>query len=208
MTVAFDTFLKQYNMTGSEKADGYSSDAFEGLTQEEKVIVFDMLVEQLPWASDWLFRLDPEKALVVAKEIEPGIRAMSGAGWLQREIVRYSGDLVYQQHMIEDYEQCGDYAKATLIACISDTPTNEETVAFLKHAMLTERDSHIAFRAGWALLSALEISTSTEAGKALDDTVRRAAHSENPADRHAALERIAMYQRSRFRAKPDATGLE
>lgn len=40
MTVGYDTFMKQYHAIGSEKADGYSRNAFIGLTSQEKEEVF------------------------------------------------------------------------------------------------------------------------------------------------------------------------
>lgn len=43
MTLAFEKFMKQYRMTGSEKADGYSSDAFVGLEESEKEVFVQLM---------------------------------------------------------------------------------------------------------------------------------------------------------------------
>lgn len=44
MTVAFDIFMREHHATGSEKADGYSRNAFIGLSPQEKEQVFRLLV--------------------------------------------------------------------------------------------------------------------------------------------------------------------
>lgn len=42
MTAAFNEFMRQYKMTGSEKADGYSRSGFAGLDEDEKNEVFNI----------------------------------------------------------------------------------------------------------------------------------------------------------------------
>jgi hypothetical protein len=68
MTLPFEKFLRQFKMTGSEKADGYSQDVFVGLDEDERKSVFEILVTELPWGLEWLFFLDVQKALTVAKD--------------------------------------------------------------------------------------------------------------------------------------------
>lgn len=55
-------------MTGSEKADGYSRDAFIGLDADEREVVFDLLVTELPFSADWLFFIDAEKQFPARRE--------------------------------------------------------------------------------------------------------------------------------------------
>jgi hypothetical protein len=43
MTIAFDIFMSEYDKADSEKADGYSLAAFDGLTGSEKDAVFRLL---------------------------------------------------------------------------------------------------------------------------------------------------------------------
>lgn len=74
MTAAYQTFLKQFHATGSEKADGYSADAFVGLDEAEKDEVFELMRSQLPWAAEWLFKLDPVRAIGMAKPLEIEMR--------------------------------------------------------------------------------------------------------------------------------------
>lgn len=74
MTAAYQTFLKQFHATGSEKADGYSSDAFVGPDEAEKDQVFGLMRSQLPWGAEWFFMLDPVRAIGVAKALESEMR--------------------------------------------------------------------------------------------------------------------------------------
>src|SRR5690242_18456015 len=103
MTVTFDIFMKQFKATGSEKADGYSWDAFVGLDENEKETVFDLLATELPFFAEWLFFLNAEKALVVAKDDERKYRGDEyfPVYLIQEQIIKYSNDLLYQNHIIE-----------------------------------------------------------------------------------------------------------
>lgn len=74
MTAAYQTFLKQFHATGSEKADGYSADAFAGPDEAEKDQVFELMRSQLPWAAEWFFKLDPVRAIGVAKALKIEMR--------------------------------------------------------------------------------------------------------------------------------------
>ncbi len=168
MTRAFDTFLKQYRATGSEKADGYSRDAFVGLDEGEKIEVFDLLVKELPWAADWLFFLDGAKAMAVALTLEPGLRGggYSGVHWLQREMVKHSGDLRYQQHMIDDYPAYADRVRPQVIDSIAGTPMNATAFGFFRQVILTETCDDPQFRACWRYLHAIEVPRVTDADEA------------------------------------------
>ncbi|WP_449405884.1 hypothetical protein [Massilia phosphatilytica] len=137
MTLAFEKFMKQYKMTGSEKADGYSQDVFVGLDDEEKKVVFELLVTEIPWAIEWLFFLDTEKALIIAKETESRLRGnpYGDAYIFQQKIVKYSGDLLYQKHMIDDYPSYPERVRPLVVDAIHRTPQNENTVAFFKQLL-------------------------------------------------------------------------
>jgi hypothetical protein len=67
MTAAFDEFMRQHRMTGSEKADGYSPSVFVDLSEEEKPIVLSLLLQELPWSADWIWVVAPDKAEIVLK---------------------------------------------------------------------------------------------------------------------------------------------
>lgn len=46
--------------------------------------------------------------------------------------MRYSGELIYQEHMIEDYANYAARLKPLVVESISRTPTNETVMSFLK----------------------------------------------------------------------------
>ncbi len=165
MTLAFETFMKLYKMTGSEKADGYSRDAFIGLEEHEKSEVFKLLVTELPWSAEWIFFLDPEKASVVAKENEKELRGDPYANvyLLQQQLVKYSGDIIYQKHMIEDYPNYIDRLKPYVVDSIGRTPSNEAKVAFLKQVILVETNESAVASASCHLLNAVKFPRTNEA---------------------------------------------
>ncbi len=167
MTLAFEKFMRQYETTGREKADGYSQDVFIGLDESEKKRVFELLVAELPWGIEWLFFIEPQKALAVAKEREAELRGKpySDNYVLQQQIVKYSGDLRYQQRMIDDYPGYSDSVRPLVVDAIHRTPQNENTIAFFKNVILTEVNGSAVARASRHLLDALKVPQSTEAEK-------------------------------------------
>ena len=167
MTAAFEEFMRQHDMTGSETADGYSPDVFIGLEDRERECVFKLLTDELPWSADWLFRLDAERALTVAKEKEKELRGRSygSAYMLQKVMTKYSGDLLYQKHMIEDYACYDVRLKARVIDAIDCTPTNAETISFFKEVILTEVDTDAVASASIYFLDAMKIPAANDAEK-------------------------------------------
>lgn len=165
MTAAFDTFMAQYKQTGSEKADGYTRDAFEGLTDSEKETVFELLVSELPYSTEWLFFVDPVRALATVKETEQKMRGDSyeHVFLLQEYLVKYSGDLVYQDHLIEDYPVYVERLKPLVVDAVARTPANENTVGFFKKLILTETNKSAANRAAQWLLMTTEFASGAEA---------------------------------------------
>ena len=165
MTAAFSEFMRQYKMTGSEKADGYSQSAFIGLDEHEKEEVFNILATELPYSVQWLFFLNKERALPLVKQEEKKLR---GDGYarvymLQEELLDHTGDLSYQKHMIEDYPGYVDYLKPLVVDAVGRTPPTVESVSFLKQVILTETDSDAVARAARRLLNALKVPRVTEA---------------------------------------------
>lgn len=165
MTEAFSEFMRQYKMTGSEKADGYSKNVFLGLEPSEKEEVFRLLMTELPYSVNWLFFLNAEKALVIAKEMEEKLRgnAYASVYMLQEQIVRHAGELAYQAHMIEDYPGYIKTLKPLVIDAISRTPANKNIISFFENVILTEADSSAVARAARALLAAVKMPRITAA---------------------------------------------
>jgi len=154
MTSAFAIFIEQYNMTGSEKADGYSACAFTGLSEQEKEEVFRILETELPWSAEWLFFLDRDRAIAVAKEMEAALRTQcrDSVHYLQKQLVKFTGDFIYQQHMVDGYATHPASVRAAVISAVDVAPANRAQIDFFKQVLRTERDERAVFRAGWHLL--------------------------------------------------------
>ncbi|NRR34127.1 hypothetical protein HSX11_28535 [Oxalobacteraceae bacterium] len=195
-SLAFKRFLKQYNMTGSEKADGYSYDVFIGLSDAEQEIVFDLLVKEIPHSLEWLFLLNAEKALMTAKDAEQRLRGnfYSDAYLVQQEIVKHSNDLLYQNHIIEDYPSYVDKLKPRVIDSVGRTPANAATVAFFKKIILTEVNSSAVARAAHHLLADLKIPRTNELEEENYSRLLSDLLSESAQTKSAVMNRIAKYE--------------
>ena len=167
MTAAFEKFVRQYKMTGTEKADGYSPDVFVGLDGYEKEQVFKLLTTELPWSVEWLFRLNPEKALAVVKDEEERLRGNRYVHvyMLQQQLVKYTGDILYQRHMIEDYPNYVEDLKPHVIDAVGCTPANAAAIEFFKRVILVEANTSAVARASRNLLNAIKFPRSSEEEK-------------------------------------------
>jgi len=196
MTSEFDLFMKEYQMTGSEKADGYSIDALIGLSEREKEIAFDLLLKELPWSTKWLFILDAQKAASVARETEEEMRNKDGEDvyMLQQQLVKYTGDLVYQQHMIEDYAKYRDKVRPLVVDAVDRTPTNQAKIDFFKHVLLIEVNSNAVARAARHLLDAINFPRSTDSEKANYDRLISNLRSDDTRVKVNALGKIQKYE--------------
>ncbi|RYZ83122.1 MAG: hypothetical protein EOP06_20500 [Proteobacteria bacterium] len=156
--------MKQYHATGSEKADGYSPDAFIGLAPEEKEEVFQLLVMELPWSVEWLFFLDAARALPIVTEAEQEGRGdpFGDTYKLQAAIVNHTGDLTYQEHMIEDYPAYHKRKKSLVVDAINRTPANDVTVDFFKKLILTETNEDAVAGASMYFLDSLNVANETQ----------------------------------------------
>lgn len=164
MTLAFEMFMQQYRSTGSEKADGYSRDALLGLDGDERKKVFKLLETELPWSAEWLFLVDREKASVVVREKEEELRGDPYAHvyMLQEQLVKHFGDLLYQQHIIEDYPNYIDSLRPLVVDSVGRTPANEAARDFFKQVILVEVNSSAVARASRHLLNSLAVPRKTE----------------------------------------------
>lgn len=183
-------------MTGSEKADGYSMDAFTGLSEQEKEIAFEFLLKELPWSTKWLFLLDAQKAVLAARETEEEMRNKDGEDvyMLQQQLVKYTGDLVYQQHMIEDYTKYRDKVRPLVVDAIDRTPTNQAKIDFFKHVLLIEMNSNAVTRAARHLLDAINFPHSTDFDKANYDRLISDLRSDDTRVKGNALGKIQKYE--------------
>lgn len=196
MTTAFDKFMAQHEKTGSEKADGYSRDVLIGLAGVEKDIVFDLLVKERPFSTEWLFFLDADKALPVAIEVEEQLRGdgYGSAYILQEELVRLTGDLSYQGRMIADYPAYMDSTKPLVVDAIGRTPANAATIEFFKRVILTEANASAIARAARRLLAALKLPRNTESEANTYKRIINDLRNESLDIKLRALKQIQLYE--------------
>lgn len=192
MTAAFDNFMKQYVMTGTEKADGYSQNAFTGLDEHEKLQVFELLTAEIPFSVEWLFFLDAKKALPVARKKEAELR---GNGYtpvykIQEELLDYTQDIMYQTHMIEDYMGYAESVKPLVIDAIGRTPVNKKKIEFLKKVILTEINADAVARAARKLLGTLEVPRENKLEEELFQRTIAELRSKNTQVKLVALDKI------------------
>lgn len=187
-------------MTGSDKADGYSDASFAGLSEQEKERAFELLLNELPWSIRWLFVLDAEKAAEVARQKEDELRGKDGADvyMLQQQLVSYTGDLRYQTHMIEDYQQYRAKVRPLVVDAIGRTPTNRAKIDFFKKMLLVEVSESALSRAARHLLDAIQFPRSTDADEAKYIRLIGDLRSESCEARKGALDEIAKYETAFF----------
>lgn len=195
MTQAFDTFMRQYKMTGREKADGYTRDAFIGLTPNEKDIVLQKLTSELPWSAEWLFFVDKQKALAIAKEKEQSLRGnpYQDVFRIQQQLVKYSGDLLYQKHMIEDYPKYIDELKPLVIDAVDDTPVSDESIEFFKQVILLEANIDAVASASVHLLRALNVPRNTDEERVTFKRLLDDLRSEDPRSKRRGMAEVETY---------------
>ena len=192
MTTAFDTFMVQYQMTGSEKADGYTRDAFDGLTESESETVFSLLETELPFSVRWLFVVDPVRAYEVVKIAEAKMRGDSYRApyLLQEQLLIHSGDMQYLRRMLEDYPVYVDEQKASVVNTVGRLPAHQDTIDFFKKIILFETDSDAVFHAANELLIALAFPRQSESEKQQYRQFLKQLTDESAEVRSHALEQI------------------
>lgn len=197
MTVAFEKFMMQHNQTGSAKADGYSDDVFVGLAEDEKSVVFNLLLKELPWSAEWIFLVDRKKAAMAVEEKENELR---GNGYehvylLQEQLIKYTGDLKYQEHMIEDYPVYIKRIRPLVVDSLGRTPANQKMISFLKEVILVEADASAVARASRHLLGAIEFPKSNDSQMADYRQLEKELRAEDPKIKQRALAKIEKYRR-------------
>jgi len=196
MTAAYNEFIRQYKMTGSEKADGYSRNVFVGLDEGEKEEVFGILLTEIPYSAKWLFFLDAERALPIIKGKEEMWRGdkYKHIYILQEILIDYTGDLSYQVRMIEDYPTYADYLRAYVVDAVGRTPVNASQVDFLRQVILTETDTGAVARAARHFLDAVKLPRVTDEDKVRYSRLVTNLRSNNTAVKEKALGEIRKYE--------------
>jgi hypothetical protein len=111
-----------------------------------------------------LVLVDLQRAIAVLESEEKRLRGnrYEAVYKLQEYLVRYSGNLVYQQHMIDDYSGYIENLKPLVVDAIGRTPANPATVAFFKQVILTETNTSAVSRAARRLLAAVNFQREIE----------------------------------------------
>ena len=117
---------------------------------------------------------------------------------LQEELLDHTGDLAYQQHMIEDYPGYVDYLKPLVVDAVGRTPPTRESVSFLKQVILTETDSDAVARAARRLLNALNVPRVTEADQTNYKKLIAELRSDNVAKKLDVFRRLTMLETELF----------
>jgi hypothetical protein len=198
MTLAFDKFMEQYNMTGREKADGYSRDMLVGLEPDEKDTVFKLLTKEIPWSAEWLLFLDKDKALSFLKQKENELRGNPYADVyrIQEQLVKYSGDLTYQKHMIDDYPNYVTTLKSFVVDSIDRTPSNRDTIDFFKKIILVEVDEDAVAGASVYLLDSIGVPHGTDAEENNYSRLIKNLRSHDIEIKRRALVELEMYEKA------------
>jgi hypothetical protein len=191
MTAAFEKFMRQHQMTGGEKADGYSRDVFVGLEPEERAKVFNLLIDELPWSAEWIFLVDADKAEHVVRELEKQWRGNPDqhVNWLQKQLVLRTGDLKFQQHMIEDYFKYSEWLRPGVVESVGATPTNKAKLEFFKQVILVEVDEDAVVAAIRHLLFSIKFQRTTDEEKRkYEDLVQNLRNEDLDVKQSALLE--------------------
>lgn len=196
MTISFDKFFRQFKLKGSEKADGYSKDVFFGLDQHEKEEVFELLLTEFSFSMEWLFFLDAEKALPIAKKKEEEMRGSEYAPVykIQEELLEYTKDIVYQSHMIEDYPRYAESVKPLVVDAIGRSPANGAAVNFLKQVILTEVNESAVVSAALRLLRMLKIPRTNKSEEEYFQRLMTELRSKNTQVKLAAIDKVIKYE--------------
>lgn len=194
MKAAFDEFIRQHKMTGSQKADGYSTHVLERLMGREKDIAFNLLEQELPWSAHWIFLIDAERAVAVLKAQEQALRGdpHGDVYMIQQNLVSYTGDLLYQKHMIEDYPNYIEKKRPLVVDAVHRTPANADTVSFFRRVILFEVNPNAVARASRHLLDSLGFSCATELSKKDYDQLTSHLRSEDDELKQKALKQIGV----------------
>ncbi|RLU00126.1 hypothetical protein [Ketobacter sp.] len=148
MTATFDHFLKQYNSTGSQKADGYNESHFDSLNDAEKAKAFDLLEQELiaPGVTEWLMYLDQTKAIDAFKQYissaTPGTSA--GTHRVYNALYKATGDQEYLDKMIENYSHYLDWEREEALWLIrNNSPKPKAANTFYRNLLEAEYDPKV-----------------------------------------------------------------
>jgi hypothetical protein len=194
---AYQQFIRQYNATGREKADGYARAHFDGMTPAEKAQAFDLLKDEVarhPSFVEWLFYVDAARAAPVALQIvqQQEVDPYYPAYLVYEQLQAHSQDLRYQQRMIDGYPRVPADYRDQAIEALGRTPPSPARRDFLRDVLLSETNPSVLAGAAYHLVVDLKLPYNTDAEKKRFRQVVAALGSEDATQRQATLRSLGL----------------
>jgi len=173
MTKTYQSFLRQSNAQGREKADGYDRSHFDGLDDTEREAAFIRLTEEAKYDHTcfvWLFYLDRNRAratclaLLQNGELSDELCPVEA----YRCLFVHFGDPAHQTAMIESSRLVRSaYDKPTAIVIALRAGNSPEVRNYLKEVVLGESDAETVHTAAFEFLCLYEIPRDSDANRAI-----------------------------------------
>ena len=147
MTKTFDRFLKQFNSTGNDKAQGYDESHFDGLNEDEKKKVFELLESELiaPGVIGWLFRLDANRAENTLKNYITKHSGMptSGLHRIYIALFHFTNNEIYLDYFERDFHSYYEWEKEDALQLYAAyTSDDSRKKSFLNQVMAAEKGNN------------------------------------------------------------------
>lgn len=144
MTSTYTKFLEQFNSKGREKADGYDKSHFDGLTDKEKDLAFELLSTEYisPKTIDWMHYICPEKTVKFSEnKINRDTRISPGIHRIYFFLYKKTKNIELLRRLIEAFPQIQSSEKNEVIWMIkrSDMCKNEK-LDFYKKVITEDHD--------------------------------------------------------------------
>lgn len=144
------------------------------------------------------FLLDPDNAINTAKAELQRLRGdpYAAAHLLQVQLLSYTGDLQYQQDMVDDYDTYADYLKPQVIRTLWSTPGSKNVTALFARVICEEADPDTRASASIGFLRALNVPHHGAEEKSDYDRLYAQLRSNDPESRRQAIDEIRERQRA------------
>lgn len=160
MTLAYERFLNYFKKMGRERIDGLDRSYFEGMTNQEKDKSFDFLLKEFQSGSseavEGLRAHSGEKILNLfldrIAELRDKASLIEQRLSLSVSLWQMSGDIQYQDDMIEMLEHQDEFIRAFALSALDQTPTSVKLVRRLEKICIEESTELIVQAAAQQLL--------------------------------------------------------
>lgn len=197
MSDAYQRFIRQYNATGREKADGYDRSHFDGMTPAEKAQAFELLKDEavnLPEVVKWLFHLDAARAAPVALQIAQSRDSDAYYPWylIYEQLQAHSQDLRYQKQMIDGYPRVAADYRAQAVEALGRTPPSAARRDFFRDVVTNESDPSVLAGAAYHLARDLKLPQTTDQEKKRFRDILVGLSGDDPTQRRATLRSLGL----------------